>query len=61
MAQLHTVLFGDMLTVRVNQTFAQPEMATDLLEHDITKLNKLRQRGRDSFADYEAEIEALIQ
>lgn len=61
MAQLHTVLFGDISTVRINQSFSQPEMATDLLEHDLTKLNKLWQRGRDSFAEYEADLEALLR
>ncbi|KQU79896.1 patatin [Mesorhizobium sp. Root102] len=60
MEQLRKVLFGDIRTVRVNNTFAQPEMATDLLEHDLRKLNILRQRGRDSFADYESSITALL-
>ncbi len=61
MDQLHTVLFGQLSSIRINQTFSQPEMATDLLEHDLAKLNKLRQRGRESFADYEAAINNLLQ
>src|SRR5262249_2706480 len=45
MEQLRSVLFGDAPTVRINDTFERPEMATDLLESDLTKLNMLYQRG----------------
>ena len=31
----------------------QPEMATDLFEHDLNKLNILWQQGRESFAKQE--------
>ncbi|TXM95368.1 patatin-like phospholipase family protein [Methylobacterium sp. WL116] len=61
MAQLHAVLFGKISSIRINQTFSQPEMATDLLEHDLVKLNKLRQRGRESFASFEHEISELLR
>lgn len=36
-------------------------MATDLLEYDLAKLNKLRQRGRESFSDHEPAINSLLQ
>jgi len=60
MEQLRLVLFKDIATVRINETYEKPEMATDLLEHDMNKLNMLHQRGCESFAKYEAELKALL-
>ena len=60
MEQLRTILFKDIQTIRVNDTFETPEMATDLMEHDLEKLNLLRQRGSESFAKYELEIHNLL-
>ena len=60
MEQLRMVLFPDVPTVRVNDTFDQPEMATDMFEHDLDKLNLLRQRGADSFALRERDISELL-
>lgn len=60
MDQLRAVLFGDIQTLRISDTFERPEMATDLLEHDLGKLNLLRQRGRDSFAANESRVSALL-
>jgi predicted acylesterase/phospholipase RssA len=60
MDQLRVLLFKDVRTVRVNDTFEKPEMATDLMEHDLTKLNILRQRGSESFATRERELRALF-
>jgi len=59
MDQLRSILFKDVTTVRISDTFEQPEMATDLMEHNLAKLNILRQRGRESFASREAELRAL--
>lgn len=56
MDQLRDILFKDIPTIRINDTFERPEMATDLLEHDLKKLNLLRQRGSESFATYEAQL-----
>jgi uncharacterized protein len=53
MDQLRHVLFRHIPTVRISDTFEQPEMATDLFEHDMRKLNILRQRGAESFASRE--------
>lgn len=53
MDQLRVILFKDVPTVRISDTFEQPEMTTDLFEHDLKKLNILRQRGRESFAKNE--------
>lgn len=60
MDQLRTILFKDVPTVRISDTFEQPEMATDLFEHDLTKLNILRQRGRESFAKVEPTLKEFL-
>lgn len=54
MDQLRQVLFSDVPTVRISDTFERPEMATDLLENNLTKLSTLHQCGRESFASREA-------
>lgn len=56
METLRQVLFKDVKTVRINETFERPEMATDLMEHNLAKLNTLFQRGRESFAKYEGQL-----
>src|SRR5712692_9010333 len=55
MEQLRTILFKNVATVRINDTFERPEMATDLMESNLSKLNMLYQRGGESFAKYETE------
>ena len=60
MDQLREILFKDVATIRISDTFEQPEMATDLMEHDLHKLNILRQRGRESFASRETTIGELL-
>jgi len=60
MDQLRYILFKDIPTIRINETFEKPEMATDLLEHDLHKLNILRQRGRESFASHEAQLKEFL-
>jgi len=61
MDQLRAILFKDLQTIRVSDTFERPEMATDLLEADLTKLNLLRQRGRESFSSRESDLEKLLK
>lgn len=60
MDQLRAILFKDVPTVRISDTFARPEMATDLFESDMDKLNILRQRGSESFASREADLKAFL-
>jgi uncharacterized protein len=60
MEQLRSVLFGEINTVRINDTFEQPEMATDLMESDLKKLGMLYQRGRESFAKHERELKEIL-
>jgi uncharacterized protein len=60
MDQLRAILFKDIETIRISDTFERPEMATDLMEHNLEKLNILRQRGRESFADREPRLRAFL-
>ena len=60
MEQLRSILYSDIQTVRLNETFAQPEMATDFVEHDLKKLNLLTRRGRESFAKNEKQLQQLL-
>jgi hypothetical protein len=60
MEQLRSILFNDIQAVRINDTYDQPEMATDLLESDLTKLNLLYQRGWESFATHESALRQLL-
>lgn len=60
MEQLRAILFKDIKTVRINDTYEHPEMATDLLEYNLTKLNMLYQRGGESFAKHEVDLKALF-
>jgi len=60
MDQLREILFKDVPTVRISDTFSQPEMATDFMEHNLAKLNILWQRGRESFAAREAALRGFL-
>ena len=42
MEQLRAILYNDIRTVRINDTFERPEMACTFLEYDLAKLNLLR-------------------
>ena len=56
MDQLRQLLFHDVPTIRISDSYVTPEMATDLLEHDLKKLGVLFQRGRESFASREKQL-----
>ena len=60
MEQLRSILFKDVQTIRISDTFEKPDMATDLMEHNLEKLNVLRQRGSESFASREAELKTFL-
>lgn len=53
--------FKDIWTVRINDEFSKPEMATDLLEHNLKKLDMLYQRGSESFANHEVELRKMME
>ena len=52
--QLRAVLYKDIKTVRISDAFTELNNGYSSVEHDLTKLNILRQRGRNSFAKHEA-------
>lgn len=60
MEALATVLFKDVPMVRINDSYNSPDMAADLMEHNLSKLNILYQRGGESFGKYEAELKKLL-
>lgn len=60
MDQLRKILFQDVQTLRISDAFTAPEMATDLMEHDLGKLNILRQRGAESFATRERDLQTFL-
>jgi len=60
METLRNILFSDIPTIRISDTFNEPAMATDLLEHDLTKLNRLVQKGRLSFASHETVLRGFL-
>jgi patatin-like phospholipase/acyl hydrolase len=61
MEQLRRILFPDIETIRVSEVFTEPSMETDLLEHDLKKLDLIHARGRDSFGKQEAVIRKLVR
>ncbi len=60
MEQLRKLLFKDVATVRINQEFAEPAMATDMFEYDLGKLNILLQRGTQSYAEHENKLKEYL-
>ena len=60
MDQLRQILFYDVPTIRISDSYVTPEMATDLLEHDLKKLGILFQRGRESFASREKQLREYL-
>lgn len=60
MDQLRQILFHDLPTIRISDSYVTPEMATDLLEHDLKKLGILFQRGRESFASREEQLREFL-
>lgn len=61
MDRLRSILFDkDIRMVRVNGRYHEPELATDLVEHDLTKLSRLHQKGGTSFGELEPEIRELL-
>lgn len=60
MDRLREVLFKQVPTLRISDTFDRPEMATDLMEHDLAKLDLLHQQGRESFAKHETQLRAFL-
>jgi patatin-like phospholipase/acyl hydrolase len=60
MDQLRVILYKNIQTIRISDSFTEPAMATDLFEHDLKKLNILTQRGVHSFAQHEHALRDLL-
>jgi predicted patatin/cPLA2 family phospholipase len=60
MDQLRKVLFREIQTVRIHNKYTQPELATDMLEVDLNKLNTLWLRGRDSAREVESDLKNFL-
>lgn len=60
MDQLRAILYKHIPTIRISETFERPEMATDFMEYDLTKLNILLQRGTASFAKEEQKLKEFL-
>lgn len=60
MDQLREILFKDVPTERISESYTHPEMATDLFEHNLARLNILRQRGAESYAVREAKLKEFL-
>ncbi len=60
MDQLRAILFKDIPTIRISDIFEKPDMAIDLFERNLDKLNILRQRGSESFASREAKLKKFL-
>ncbi|MEZ5406313.1 MAG: patatin-like phospholipase family protein [Verrucomicrobiia bacterium] len=60
MEVLRSLMFKDVPTIRISDSFVEPAMATDLLEHDLNKLNRLVQKGRLSFSEREDELKSFL-
>lgn len=60
MEQLATLLCRDVPMVRINDSYTTPDMAADLMEHDIHKLKLLYRRGLESFGKHERYLQQLL-
>jgi predicted acylesterase/phospholipase RssA len=60
MDQLRKVMFSGVDTIRIHAKYTQPELATDMLEVDLEKLDLLWQRGRDCARESEVSLKKLL-
>jgi predicted patatin/cPLA2 family phospholipase len=59
--QLREILFSDVVCIRINESYADNQYSTDLLESDPDKLDKLKALGRESFRKFQAEIKTKLK
>ena len=60
MEQLAKLLWRDLPMIRINDTYNTPEMAADLMEHNLKKLQLLYRRGGESFREHERKLAELL-
>jgi uncharacterized protein len=59
--QLRQLFFSDIPCVRIDESYTDAQYETDLLESDITKLQKIYSLGKESFRNFEPEINQLMK
>jgi len=47
--------------IRIDGVFAEPELAASLLEHDVKRLERLQNKGKESFGLFENKIMQLLK
>ncbi|MEB8432617.1 patatin-like phospholipase family protein [Cocleimonas sp. KMM 6892] len=57
---LSKLLFSELKSLRISDTYSEPEYGTNMIETNNKKLKKLIQLGRTSFAKYEKDIDSLF-
>jgi hypothetical protein len=60
MDALRYALLRDIQTVRINNSYTEPHLACDFLEHDLVKLDLIYQCGRESFQEHEAKVREFL-
>lgn len=58
--QFEILSSGKCKTLRINESFIDPKMATSLFESDKNKLMRMLSRGRETFGKYEKRIDELL-
>jgi hypothetical protein len=48
------------MLVRIDDSFAEPQLASSLLEYDEERLRRLRNKGRVSFGQCEGKVRDLL-
>lgn len=54
------ILYPDIPALRIDGVFDHPSLSTNMFETDASKLNKLRQKGAESFGYAEVEFAQLL-
>ena len=57
---LAKLLFKDIIMIRINDSFNQPQYGTNMLEKDLKKLRMLNTLGRNSFATRESALRTML-
>ncbi len=60
MEKLREILYNDIPTIRISDSFETSDMATSFLEYDLDKLNLLHQSGRESYAKCERSLQEIL-
>jgi hypothetical protein len=58
--KLQELLFPNLQSLRISESFADPNFATDLLERRPETLRRIESLGRDSFGRNEAQVASLL-